>query len=292
MIPLTRLKKDVQFNSQFTKIVDAMKGIAAARFHVLQRQLALFEPFSKVAETILAGVNLQQVEHPFVKPRVSTTAVVMVTSDEGFLGGLNAQVVNAALQEGGPSALLTVVGSQGKNYLRGVWHRVTPFPGIVDAMRYERAVAVRDHLIGQVLRGECGRVVIVYPRAVSFAVQQVEVEPLIPATAWIPQAKQPAAPIGMTWESDPATVVEYVMTGWLAHRLDEIFALSRLAELSARAVHLEGSYQELLRQGKKLKHQYLRSRHEVIDRSIREISATQLLFRGAGAASDDEPATG
>jgi F0F1-type ATP synthase gamma subunit len=161
-----------------------------------------------------------------------------------------------------------------------VKRRVAVFPGILDGTRYEQAVALRDHIVREVLQGRCGRVMIAYPKAVSFSSQQVQVEPLIPCTAWIPNAKQPARAIGTVWESDPAQVVEYVVTGWLAHRLEEIFALSRLAELSARAVHLEGSYQELLRQGKRLKHQYLRSRHEVIDRSIREISSSQIMFHG------------
>jgi len=210
----------------------------------------------------------------------------MITSNEGFLGGLNSQVVAAGLQEAGADAVLTVIGSQGRNYLRHVRQRVAVFPGVMDAMRYEQAVALRDHVVREVLQGRCGRVVIAYPKAVSFSSQQVQVEPLIPCTAWIPNAKQPAKAIGTVWESDQAEVVEYVVTGWLAHRLDEIFALSRLAELSARAVHLEGSYQELLRQGKRLKHHYLRARHEVIDRSIREISSSQLMFHGESANED------
>lgn len=280
MIPLARLKKDVQFNGFFTKIVDAMKGIAAARFYMLQRRLALFEAFSDAAGTILAGMHLQGVDHPFLRPSVSRTAVVLVTSDEGFLGGLNAQIVAAGMREGGPQPLLTIVGSQGQTYVRDLAGKATILPGIVDTTRFQAATALRDHLVRQVMDGQCGRVMIAYAKALSFAVQQVQVESLIPCTGWITQSKQPAHAVTAVWESDPAFVVEYVVTGWLAHHLDEIFAMSRLAELSARAVHLEGSYQELLRQGKKLRHQYLRTRHEVIDRSIREISASQLMFHG------------
>ncbi|MBI4340955.1 MAG: F0F1 ATP synthase subunit gamma [Candidatus Omnitrophica bacterium] len=280
MIPLVKLKKDVQFNGLFTKIVDAMKGIAAARFYVLQRRLSLFEPFSDAAGTLLAGMHLQGVAHPFLRPTVQRTGVVLVTSDEGFLGGLNAQIISAGLQEAGANPLLMIVGSQGRNYVREAASKATVFPGIADATRFQGAVALRDHLVRQVLQGSCGRVMIAYPKALSFAVQQVQVESLIPCTGWIAVAKQPAHAVGLLWESDPAAVVEYVVTGWLAHRLDEIFAMSRLAELSARAVHLEGSYQELIRQGKKLKASYLRTRHEVIDRSIREISASQLMFHG------------
>ena len=286
MIPLITLKKDVLFNIWFAKIVDAMKGIASARFYMLQRRLSLFEPFSDAAGSILAGMHLQGIEHPFLKPTSQRTNIVLVTSDEGFLGGLNAQIVSAGLQEAGSNPLITIIGSQGRTYVRDPNNRAVVFPGITESTRFQSAVALRNHIVKQVLTGQCGRVLIVYAKAISFAVQKVQVEPLIPCTSWIETSKQPAQGIGMLWESDPADVVEYVVTGWLAHHLDEIFALSRLAELSARAVHLEGSYQELQRQGKKIKSQYLRTRHEVIDRSIREISTAAILFHGQ--ATEDE----
>ena len=132
MIPLVKLKKDVAFNGLFTKIVDAMKNIAAARFHVLQRQMSLFEPFSDAAGTILAGLNLQGLSHPFLQATHETTHVILVTSDEGFLGGLNAQIVNAGLQEGGSGCRLTVIGTQGRQYLRDAQSRMVVFAGITD----------------------------------------------------------------------------------------------------------------------------------------------------------------
>ena len=54
--------------------------------------------------------------------------------------------------------------------------------------------------------------------------------------------------------------------------------MSRLAELAARSVHLEGSTQELQRRGKKLHQQYFRRRHEVIDNSMRELFAARSLY--------------
>ncbi|MBI3011394.1 MAG: F0F1 ATP synthase subunit gamma [Candidatus Omnitrophica bacterium] len=303
MIPLTRLKKDVLFNTELTKVVDVLKGIAAARFHVLERQLALFEPYAKAAETILGAAALDQVDHPFVRPRGQRAGVVMVTSDAGFLGGLNSQVVTLGLREGGAGALLTVIGERGVNYLRDLRHECTAFPGIQDTSRFSLAVAVRDHVVQGVLRGECGRLVIVYPKPLSFAVQEVTVETLLPCSEWSHHLSGPptAGPIGeqhtvglplaaqrqvvgeMLWESRVDDVVEYVVAQRLGHRLEEIFALSRLAELAARAVHLEGSYQELVRRGKKLRQEYFRARHEIIDRSMREIFAAQLLYKGSSA---------
>lgn len=287
MIPLIKLKRDVQFNGEFTKVVDVMKGIAAARFHVLQRQLTSFEPYYRVIEAFLREVNVYEVSHPFVQPQVTTVGVLMVTSDAGFLGGLNQQVVATGLREGGPDGLLTVVGERGANLVRDARRECAGVPGIQDATRRQLALAVRDHLVQQVLSRACGKLLVVYPKPISFAVQEVTVETFIPCTAWISQRERvPGRPI--LWESAPVDVVEYVAIQWMGHRLEEIFALSRLAELAARAMHLEGSYQELLRLGKRLKQQYFRARHEVIDRSMREVYASQLF---CGKSESVEPDT-
>ena len=281
MIPLLKLKKDVQFNHELTYVVDVMKGIAAARFHVLERRLSVFEQYFSAASEFLTILDFAHTDHPFVRPRTPVTGVVMVTSDAGFLGGLNAQVVNLGLTEGGPTALLAVIGERGTYYLRDTRQRVQAFPGIQDdeGDRLALAGAVRDHVVRQVLEGACGRVIIVYPKPVSFTVQEVTMETLIPCSAWVAQhAGPPRVLPNLLWESPMDAVMEYVLLQWIGRRLDKIFALSRLAELAARAVHLEGSYQELLRRGKKLKLQYFRARHEIIDRSIREVCAAQLLY--------------
>jgi ATP synthase F1 gamma subunit len=290
MIPLIKLKKDVLFNNELTKVVDVLKGIAAARYHVLEKQMALFEQFFQVCEEFFASVDLSRLDHPFVRPSGTETAVLLVTTDAGFLGGLNSQVVSAGLKEGGAGAQYSVIGERGSAVLKEMRLEFAPFPGIQDDGREALAFAVRDHLVRQVLTGRCGRVVVVYPKPVSFAVQEVTVETLIPFGTARPlrqSSGQASTGSGRTdaqgggdllWESRPEDVVEYVVIQWMGHRLAALFALSRLSELAARSVHLEGSFQELGRIGKRLKHEYFRARHEVIDRSMREIFAAQLLY--------------
>lgn len=274
MIPLIKLKKDVLFNGELTKVVDVLKGIAASRYHVLERQMSLFEQFFQVCEEFFASVDLSRLDHPFVRPSNPETAVLLVTTDAGFLGGLNSQVVSMGLKEGGAGAKYSVIGDRGSGVLKDMRIEFTPFPGIQDDGREALAFAVRDHLVRQVLSGRCGRVVVVYPKPVSFAVQEVTAETLIPFGA----GKKPVGGADLLWESRPEDVVEYVVIQWMGHRLAALFALSRLSELAARSVHLEGSFQELGRIGKRLKHEYFRARHEVIDRSMREIFAAQLLY--------------
>ena len=284
MIPLTKLKKDVQFNTELTKVVDVLKGVAASRFHVLERQLSIFDDYFKAAEGFLELIDWEQVAHPFVRAGTTTVGAILVTSNAGFLGGLNTQVISLGLREAdGAKGVYAVIGERGASALREARLSCTFFPGIEDASRLALALSVRDHVVRQVLGGACGRVVLVYPRPVSFSVQEVTVETLLPSGAWVPQESRKTLSRLMLWESPPEDVAEYVVAQWLGHRLDQVFALSRLAELSARVVHLEGSYQELQRLGKQLKHAYHRARHEVIDRSMREIFAAQLLHGKAHA---------
>ena len=174
---------------------------------------------------------------------------------------------------------LSVIGERGAGAARDLRREFASFPGIQDHSRFALASAVRDHLVRQVLSGQCGRVVVVYPKPVSFSVQQVVAEPLLPVTAWAEDAARHRVSAQTLWESQPESILEYVTTQWIAQRLSTIFGLSRLAEMAARFIHLEGSFQELTRQGKKLKLNYFRSKHEVIDRSMREIFAAQLLYK-------------
>ena len=279
MIPLTRLKKDVQFNGELTKVVDVLKGIAVARYYSLEKQMEQFDQFFTSCGQFLGAMDLEALHHPFTRPSSSGVAVLVVTSDAGFLGGLNTQVLNAGLKEGGSQAALFVVGERGAGAARDLRKEFVSFPGIQDHSRFALASAVRDHLVREVLSGRCGRVVVAYPKPVSFSVQRVVAEPLLPVTSWAEKGTRRGVSSQTLWESRPESILEYVAAQWMAQRLSLIFGLSRLAEMAARFIHLEGSFQELTRQGKKLKLNYFRSKHEVIDRSMREIFAAQLLYK-------------
>lgn len=290
MIPIIRLKKEVEFNSDLKIIVDALKGIAMTRFHMLQRQLTVFERFPQLAGQLLAGIPMDQIDHPYVKVKVKRTVALLVTTDSGFMGGLNSQVVSTGVAEAGPDAHLVVIGERGLNYLSDSRKECDRFPGIQDRQRTQLASKIREHILPLILDGKCGRFIVVYPKPISLAVQKVTIETMLPCEGWLGSYTQTSGDEDMIWESEPRDVLSYVATFWVEHRLAEIFAMSQVAELGARVMHLEGSYQEVTRQGKKLKLQYHRARHEIIDRSMREVFSSQLLFNKLGEEAEKEAA--
>ena len=60
-------------------------------------------------------------------------------------------------------------------------------------------------------------------------------------------------------------------------KLFEVFEDSKLAEFSARTVHLEESYQILIEQGKGMRHQYFGGLHELVDSEMRDIYSAQIV---------------
>ncbi len=279
MIPIIKLKKDVEFNSELKHVVDALKGIAMNRYLSLQKQLTLFERFPVLAGELLEGIAVDKIDHPYIRSHNKRTAVLMVTSDGGFVGSMNAQVINAGLAEGGPDAILAVIGDRGASALQDMKKQFHKFPGIEDKKRAQLAFQVREKMLGYISEGQCGRFVVVYPKPITMSYQKATVETMLPCEQWISDKgvnNDPSQEV--LWESEPQDILAYVATFWVEHRLDEIFSITRVAELGSRVMNLEGSFQEVIRQGKKIKLQYHRARHEVIDRSMREVFASQLLF--------------
>jgi ATP synthase F1 gamma subunit len=226
-----------------------------------------------VLEHFFRLIPASQCLHPFLEPPAPPVGIVVVTSDEGFLGGLNSAVVQAARSaaQGRPAELM-VLGERGKTYFTDLGQPFTHFPGVGEHIAPQGVEALRDHIVTQFLRRTFARVLVVYPRPLSFSHQEVGVVQLLPYERPSPGAGA-AQPTETILEPSAEAIIEYLVKLWLSRKLHEVFWQSRLAELGARAMHLEASFLELSQQRKKQTLQYFRSLHEVTDTSIRETYA-------------------
>src|SRR3989442_7765524 len=167
-----------------------------------------------------------------------------------------------------------VVGERGRNYFKDLGQPFTHFPGVGEHIASERVEALRDHIVTQFVRRTFARVVVVYPRPLSFTHQEVDAFQLLPyARSAGGPGVAASAPMETILEPSAHSIIEYLVKLWLTRKLHEVFWQSRLAELGARALHLEASFLELAQHKKKQTLQYFRGMHEVTDTSIRETYA-------------------
>ena len=280
MANLTQLKKEIGFTGQLGSLLNVIKAIAAQQFQLLERSLHFNPAFFEAITAIAATFDLNRLSHPLTNG-VGPAGVIAVTSDAGLLGGLNQQVILAAVRHyrKAPGELI-VIGKRGVRYAMEQRVPFREFPGAQDETRRALAEQVRDYALNQVLAGRFGSLTIVYPRASSFTVQKVESAAAVPCQSWLQTAKVARGVRGrLLMESSTANILEYLVWSWLGQKLFEVLGMSRLAELAARAVHLEMSSQELQRRKDKLRRKYFRERHEVIDRGMRELFAAKALAK-------------
>jgi len=282
MSSIATIKNEREFYRDFYSLINVLKTIAISQFHALERKIHTYEELIKTVENFLNILDLESVPHPFANPGENAPlGIVAITSDKGFLGGLNSKIMNAAfgyMQD--PKNQLVIVGQQGQNYVHGMNVFFKGFLIGEDNERYLRALQIRDHIMDEVLSGRVGPVKVIYPYAESIQVHHVMEMDLLPCTKWLDEDAVKWNEYGedLLLESHPADLVEYLVHVSMSQKLFEILQFARLAEYAARTVHLEESTEKIKELDKKLELKYFRARHEVIDQQLRELFTARTLF--------------
>ncbi len=274
------LREEWQLNADMTGLMDILKGIAVSEFWALAKKQARFARFMNAFNGFLDVIDFSSVEHSFAREE-GNLAILMITSNEGFMGGLNNRVIRAAMaHEEADNARILIVGEQGAAQFKILNHPFVGFPGIQSEERYYAAVDLRDYIIRETASGAFGRLIVYYPKPVSFMVQKVEELKVLPCTDLFKKKGKAVQGVeDVIIESSLHDMIQYLAETWIVQKLYEIFEDSKLAEFSARTVHLEESFQFLQEQGQGIRYQYLRTWHELINKGMRDIFAAQIVMR-------------
>ena len=279
MAIIKKIKEDLESNQELMGLVDILKEISAAQFRKARDQKKRFKTFLDSFESFFKIINLSNSRHPFASAGPDKTGIIMITSDHGFMGRLNTQVINTALdyRRNNPAELI-ILGQRGASFLKDSGEEFTFFPGIGEANRYQLVIELRDYIIRQRLGGKIGRTVLIYPEPTSFVYQKIKMISILPCVELFD--KNPEFSFTderIIVESSLDKIVEYLVTTWITHKFFEIFEDSKLSEFAARTLNLENSYQQLLKRNGLLHRQYTRSSHRLIDRNMRDIFGSTFL---------------
>jgi len=283
------LKEDLKFNSELMDLLEIMKNVAVFQYRSLLKKRERFLRLSGLLSGFFKMLDIGQSPHRFIKPRTEKAALVMVTSNEGFMGDLNFQVVDSAiLRAGSAETEFFVIGEAGEMYLKDSGKKFTAFKGAPDAEgRCALARELKGHITRGIMEERFGKVTIFYPNPVSFLLQRVEAVELFPLTALVSQEKQPGAVESSPIMESPAEgIIGYLAEAFIEHKLIELFEDSKLSEFAARAVHLERSGQELVDKKKQLQRQYSHALHELIDKNTRELFSSQIIIKHKADGSE------
>jgi F-type H+-transporting ATPase subunit gamma len=278
MIPVAKLKGNLEFNKNLGELIDVMKLAATLQFNQFRSGQESSAEFLSSLEVALNAVSRQRIEAAFLNPRPNLPAgIILMSSDEGFLGELNELLVNKLMDIREARDRIIVLGRQGADYLEELKLDFVTLPSADEKLKFASAQKLRDEIFSPYLKGAIGKIHIIYARFVNITLQQIESETLLPLTGF--SSAPPASHEEFIIEPNINSVIQGWVKLWLGFRLYQIMWSSKLAEFAARIMHLEGSIQELNRINQHLKLEYFKYLHSLSDKAIREISASRLLRR-------------
>jgi len=283
MRPLSELKQDFEVSRSLRDIIDVLKTAAMIQFRSFQLREKLNENFIKELESCFGILAAKNIKHPYLFDRKSLPSVIVVlTSDEGFLGEMNTLLVNMSVDKRtSKNDKMVIFGERGARYLEDMNMGFVFFPGITDEVKYGEAEKIRDYLLSE-YKKRFGRIIIVYPRFISLTVQRITVWQILPFQK----------PIGvhdqhllsqllikeLAIEPSQDKVAEVIVELWAGFKIMDILCSAKMSEFAARIMHLEGSTQELNALKQKLSFEYFRQVHNLRDKVIREISASKIML--------------
>jgi F-type H+-transporting ATPase subunit gamma len=264
------------------KITRAQELIAASRLLRAQQRVAQSRPYTRQLTHALSEIATTEgrLDHPLLerRPEVRAAAVLVITSDRGFAGPYNANVLRtteeltARLRQDGVEPRMYVVGRKGVSYYRFRQRDLTQsWIGFSDLPRYDNAKEAADTLLTAFLEGEVDEIYAIFTDFVSAAVQRPQAVRFIPLVVE-EGTERPPAPIPMyVFEPDPEAVLDALLPRYIAARVYTAMLESAASEQAARRRAMSAATDNAEELIEVLTRQYNQARQAAITQEIMEI---------------------
>jgi F-type H+-transporting ATPase subunit gamma len=245
---LRLVRRRISSVQSIAKITRAQELIASSRIVRAQQDMRAAEPYSRELTRAVEAVisRSSNVTHPFTEEPENPTraAVLILTSDQGFAGGYNSNVLRESarlrqrLRDRNIEPVLYVAGRKGVG-----WHRFRElevedsWSGFSAAPRYANAQEISDALLEafNADQGGVDEIHLVSTEFVSMLTQRPVARRLLPLQIEETDEPSPSGPLPQyEFEPGPAEVLDALMPQYVASRIYYAMLEAAAAELASR----------------------------------------------------------
>jgi F-type H+-transporting ATPase subunit gamma len=247
---LRAVRRRIKSVQSTAKITRAQELIASSRIIKAQQRLHDAQPYAREITQAVEAVVARSgnVDHPLTRPaqNPSTAAVLILTSDRGFCGGFNSNVLREAQ---GLRALLEGQGLTVVPYVAGrkgiSWHRfrdremAAEWSGFSDTPRHTNATELTTTLLEaygrQGMPGGVDEIHVVYTEFISMLTQQAVVRRLLPLEIEKTDEPPPTGPMPIyEFEPSPEDVLNALLPWYVESRIFHALLESAASEIASR----------------------------------------------------------
>ncbi len=238
------------------KITRTMQLIATARFQAAFNRATATRPYSdKLAELVadLSRAAGEGADHPLMRTHddVGRSALVVISSNRGFCGGYNSNVLRAAIEHLDASrgeVDVHLIGKKGVSYFRFLGRDAAErTTGIGETPRFEEVEPIANGLIDRFSAAEIASVHVAYMRFESTSRQTPELMQLLPLRPTVPEAgaEEASGPgrsaVQYEFSPEPSALLADLLPASVRMRLYQCFTDAVVSEQVARMVAMKAA---------------------------------------------------
>jgi F-type H+-transporting ATPase subunit gamma len=262
------------------KITKAMEMVSVSKMRKAQERMRAARPYGEKIRRVAANLShaLSEYKHPFLIKRdpVQAVGLILVTTDKGLCGGLNANVLRMLvgkmkeLDARGIKYQATCIGNKGFGFMQRMGGKVVSHvTGIGDTPHLEKLIGPVKVQLDAYLKGEIDELYIGYTRFINTMKQEPVVEKLLPLSGEaVGSAK---TKWDYVYEPDSKAVIDDLLLRYVEALIYQAVAENMASEQSARMVAMKAASDNAKTVIGELKLVYNKTRQAAITKELSEI---------------------
>jgi F-type H+-transporting ATPase subunit gamma len=261
------------------KITKAMQMVATSKIRRAQERMRQARPYADKMRSMIAHVKAAEPDfkHPFLIDReVKSVGIILISSDRGLAGGLNANVFKNALQlirewEGrGASVKLCILGNKGLGFFRRLSLPVLgSTSGLGDRPHVKDLIGAVKVMLDAYREGKIDRLLLLGSSFVNTMTQRPTVQQLLPVEAvQDPELQQHW---DFIYEPDAAQILDGLLTRYVESQVYRAVVEMVACEMAARMVAMKSASDNAGKVIGELQLVYNKARQAAITKELAEI---------------------
>lgn len=264
------------------KITRAMEMVAASKMRKTKDRMQATRPYSKKIGQIinhLAHAN-PEYKHPFmIKRDVKRVGLIVISSDRGLCGGLNANLFRRVLNElqtwsaNGIEVDICTIGGKAASFFSGINARlIGQVSKLGDTPHQHDIIGVIKIMLDAYAQGEIDELFVVNNEFVNTMTQRPVVEKLLPVTGESSE-EEPQGRWDYLYEPGAKEVLDHLLVRYVESIVYQGLVENNACEQAARMVAMKSASDNAGNIIKELQLVYNKARQAAITQEISEIVA-------------------
>ena len=280
MVRGNEIRNKIKSVENTRKITKAMEMVAASKMRKAQDRMRASRPYGEKIRRVASNLAhaLTEYKHPFLQTRApKNVGIVLVTSDKGLCGGLNANVLRLVLSKmkafdsEGVKFQATCVGNKGLGFMQRAGAKVvSQVVSLGDTPHLEKLIGPLKVQLDAYMNGEIDALYLGYTRFINTMKQEPVFEKVLPlADDVIKTEREPGW--DYVYEPDAQVVIDDLLLRYVEALIYQAVAENMASEQSARMVAMKSASDNAKSVIGELKLVYNKARQAAITKELSEI---------------------